>query len=267
MEHFSKAKKIISTKAGFIEKTHKLLSILITKGRYKPKVGQVILGRVLSIENKKWLIDICSTHHGTLDISSIHLPGNIQRRRTRADQLQMNDYLLENDLICAEVQQIKNDGTFNLQMRNLKYGKLVTGLLVTVQQELVKQLKSHMITLPMGVDLKLGLNGLIWVTYTKTKLQRDHCEQLNEMHRQENVSISNQIRHEISVVRNCIDVLNQGFLPISPVTILLCYQRAIQQLNLSTSAIMKRSNRISIISAVELKYKKVTEKKIRNLIS
>jgi exosome complex component RRP4 len=86
----------------------------------------------------------------------------------------MDEYLLVNDLICAEVQQTKTDGTFNLQMRSLKYGKLVNGLLVIVQQELVKQLKTHMTTLPTGVDLKFGHNGMIWITYTKTKLQRDH---------------------------------------------------------------------------------------------
>ena len=74
--------------------------------------------------------------------SAIHLPGSVQRRRTKEDQLQMRDFFVEGDLLSAEVQQVKSDGGFALHMRNLKYGKLVTGVLVKVQQVNLLQIKS-----------------------------------------------------------------------------------------------------------------------------
>ena len=46
----------------------------------------------------------------------------------------MRNFFVEGDLLAAEVQTVKSDGSFNLHMRTLKYGKLVTGVLVIVQQ-------------------------------------------------------------------------------------------------------------------------------------
>jgi len=248
--------------AGFIEKTSKLLSVLPVRSRYQAKVGDVVVGRVKEVGDKKWLIDVRGTQYAFLDISAIHLPGSVQRRRTKEDQLQMRDYFVQGDCISAEVQSIKTDGSFNIHMRNLKYGKLVTGVLVTVQQSLVRHLKSHMVSLPMGVDLVLGHNGIIWVTHSKTKAQQLHYEKLAEFYKQRTISIPNALRYEISRIRNCIELLNRCFLTVSVVTILLCYLRA-QELNLPTSQILQRQNQKSISTFVESQYQIVKEREIR----
>lgn len=44
------------------------------KKLYKPEVGDVIIGRVISIEKKSWKLDINYNRDANLSISSINLP-------------------------------------------------------------------------------------------------------------------------------------------------------------------------------------------------
>jgi len=243
----------LASTAGFVEKTSKLLSVLPVRCRYIPKVGHIVVGRIKEVADKRWKVDIQSCQYGNLDISAIHLPGSVQRRRTKEDQLQMRDFFVEGDLIAAEVQQVKSDGGFNLHMRNLKYGKLVSGVLVKVQQNLVHHLKFHMVSLPMGVDLVLGHNGSVFITHSKTEVQQRHYENLAEYYKQETISIPNQIRQEIARIRNCIQVLNRCFITVSVVTILLLYERA-YELNLPTSHILHHQNEVSLKTYVESQF-------------
>lgn len=63
----------------------------------------------------------------------------------------------------AEVQSLFQDGAIGIHTRNLKYGKLVTGNLITVQPALIRRMRSHFLTLPWGVEVILGMNGAVWV--------------------------------------------------------------------------------------------------------
>ena len=42
-------------------------------------------------------------------------------RKTAEDELAMREYLMEGDLISAEVQMVRHDGAVDLHTRNLKY--------------------------------------------------------------------------------------------------------------------------------------------------
>jgi len=97
-------------------------------------------------------------------LSSVNLPGGVQRRKLESDELQMRNFFEEGDLVVAEVQAFFSDGVMSLHTRSLRYGKLRNGQLVTVPPILVRRLKSHFVALPCGVDLILSLNGYIWVS-------------------------------------------------------------------------------------------------------
>jgi exosome complex component RRP4 len=66
-------------------------------------------------------------------------------------------------LIQAEVQSLFQDGAIGIHTRNLKYGKLTTGNLITVQSALIRRMRSHFLTLPWGVEVILGMNGFVWI--------------------------------------------------------------------------------------------------------
>lgn len=49
---------IYSSLIGYVKKTNKLVSVKPLKSRYYAKVGDIVIGRVREIVNKKWKVDI-----------------------------------------------------------------------------------------------------------------------------------------------------------------------------------------------------------------
>ncbi|KAF8458147.1 hypothetical protein BGX38DRAFT_1053525, partial [Terfezia claveryi] len=161
---------IISTLAGTLIKTNKLLSISPLATRYTPQIGDLVLGRIHSVQTKRWLVDITSTSLAVLLLSSINLPGGILRRRTAADELQIRGFFSEGDLLVAEVQSLMGleGGVASLHTRSLRYGKLRNGTLVVVGGGGVVRGRRHVWTITTAagggeVDVVAGVNGWIWI--------------------------------------------------------------------------------------------------------
>ncbi len=156
--------EVRSSCAGEVQRVNKLISVTPLRRRYVGEVGDLIIGRVAIVESKRWKIDLFSSKDGILHLSSVTLPGGVQRMRTYEDQLQMRALYQENDLLSMEIQNVMIDGTISLHTRSLKYGKLENGIYYQVPSVLIKRLAQHYVTLPYGLDIILGKNGCIWIT-------------------------------------------------------------------------------------------------------
>jgi len=164
-------------------------------------------------------------------LSSINLPGGVQRRKLESDELQMRTFFEEGDLLVAEVQAFFGDGSMSLHTRSLKYGKLRSGQLVAVPPILVRRLKSHFYSLPCGVDLILGLNGYIWVSKHTSEVGKDDKGGLNTdaVYSNKNDDIDEATRQTISRVTNVIRILAAHFVPISDSLLVEAYDWVIEQ--------------------------------------
>ncbi len=116
---------IVSSVAGVVNTINKLITVVPKKSPYKPEVGDVIIGRVLTVDKKSWRVDVNSQRDANLNLTAINLPKGEQRRRSEDDVMQMRSFFEENDLLSGEVQQVHHDGGINIQTRNLKYGKVI----------------------------------------------------------------------------------------------------------------------------------------------
>ncbi|KAK8479210.1 hypothetical protein V6N11_046090 [Hibiscus sabdariffa] len=126
--------ELVATVCGVVERINKLVYVRGLRARYKPEVGDIVVGRV------------------------------VERRRTALDELNMRGIFEENDVVCAEVRNFQHDGSLQLQARSQKYGKLEKGQLLIIDPYLVKKSKLHFHHLEQfGIDLILGRNGFIWV--------------------------------------------------------------------------------------------------------
>lgn len=155
---------LIATVAGVVERVNKLVSVRPLRSRYVGEVGDVVVGRVLEVGQKRWKVDVRGRQHAVLMLSSINLPGGEQRRRTAEDQLNMRHFYVEHDLVSAEVQAFFQDGSMSLHTRSLMYGKLSNGCLVEVTPTLMKRLKQHFHMFDFGVHCIFGMNGYVWVS-------------------------------------------------------------------------------------------------------
>jgi len=153
--------------AGVVDRVNKLISVTPLKTRYNGEIGDVVVGRIVEVQQKRWRVETNSRLDSVLALSSVNLPGGELRRRGAEDELSMRKYLQEGDLISAEVQNIYHDGSLSLHTRSLKYGKLGQGCLLKVSPSLIKRRKTHFHQLDCGASIILGNNGFIWIYPTR----------------------------------------------------------------------------------------------------
>ncbi len=164
---------IISSVAGTITRTNKLLSVRPLRARYTPEIGDLVVGRIVEVQAKRWRVDVGSTQLASLPLSAINLPGGILRKRTETDELQIRAFFAEGDLVVAEVQQLYQDGGAVLHTRSLKYGKLRNGVFVAVSGMGggggVVRSRRQVWTIDAAnnggqIDVILGVNGYVWIS-------------------------------------------------------------------------------------------------------
>ena len=159
-------KQLIASIAGIVEPINRLISVRPLRTRYNGEIGDVIVGRITEVQQKRWKVETNSRLDSVLQLSGVNLPGGELRRKTTEDEVMMRNYLKEGDIISAEVQNIFEDGALGLHTRSLKYGKLGQGVIIRVSPSLIERRKNHFHRLPIGVNMILGNNGFIWISQT-----------------------------------------------------------------------------------------------------
>ena len=217
---------IYSSLAGIVSRTGKLMMVKPLKRKYGPLTGDIVVGRVMSVEHNRWKVDINSYQHANLLLTAINLPGGEIRRRGEEDKNIMREYFKENDIISAEVQSLNShDSSIFLQTRNMKYGKLNNGFYLKVNHNLIKRMKNHYLNVCQdNVSIILGNNGYIWIYYNPAatkdkKKESDMIETImrgeeHKLNLQEAVRIPTKVKFNMAKVRNCIVVLDRLNLPI-----------------------------------------------------
>ena len=66
-------------------------------------MGDVVVGKVVDVQMKRWIVDVGGRQDAVLMLASANLPHGVQRRRTQEDQLRMRSLYAEGDIISAEV--------------------------------------------------------------------------------------------------------------------------------------------------------------------
>ena len=59
---------------GSVEITNKLIMVKPLKSKYTPQVGDIVVGRVQEIANKRWRVDIKASGYAYLSLNSTYIP-------------------------------------------------------------------------------------------------------------------------------------------------------------------------------------------------
>lgn len=205
--------------AGCVEKVNKLICVKPLKSRYSGEVGDVIIGRIIEVGQKRWRVETQSKLDSVLHLSSVNLPGGELRKRSEEDERMMRNYLQEGDLISAEVQSVYADGSLSLHTRSLKYGKLGQGSLLQVPASLVRRRKNHFHNLPCGASVIIGNNGYIWI-----------CPTINENSDKTGgfetnfERVDSTTREVIARLTNCASALAENMVVIYDTTLICAYE-------------------------------------------
>lgn len=151
---------------GTVQRVNKLISVdSVALHTYAGQVGDLIVGRIASIGNARWNVDIGQgSVTAALALSGVHIPGSTQRVRTAADALEMRQHLQEGDLVSCEVHKVLNHNSVMLHTRSVRYGKLENGTVTQVPAKLVPRRKTHYTAICNNqFQILLGCNGMIWI--------------------------------------------------------------------------------------------------------
>ena len=234
---------IRSTLAGTLQKTNKLLSVVPLRARYTPEIGDLVIGRIVEVQSRRWKVDVAAPVLASLQLSSINLPGGTLRRRTGYDELNIRSFFGEGELLVAEVQSLFQDGSAALHTRSLKYGKLRNGYFMAVSGvgggSGVVRSKRQIFTIETRgkggeVDVILGVNGYVWIN--KHTAVEDKGEGLNKieesvsigMYSSQNDEIGAETRREIARVAGCIRALVEGSVKVAEETVRRAYEASLE---------------------------------------
>ncbi|CAO3623008.1 unnamed protein product [Cunninghamella echinulata] len=236
---------VVSSIAGTVERVNKLLTVKAIKSRYNSEIGDIVVGRITEVAMKRWKVDVNGRQDAMLLLSSISLPGGVQRRKTESDELQMRHFFSEGDVLVAEVQTFYSDGTVGLHTRGFKFCKLRNGSFLSVPPALVQRCKSQFHTLPCGVDIILGLNGYIWVNKKLQGLSNISTDDFDTsvVYSSVNDDINEDERTNIARVINCISALAKQYMYINDTVIVYTYEA-------SLSYSVKELLKIDVIEAI-----------------
>lgn len=235
--------------AGTLHKTNKLLSIRPLRARYTPEIGDLVVGRVVEVQTKRWKVDLSAPLLAHLPLSAINLPGGILRKRTATDELAIRTFFSEGDLLVAEVQSIHQDGSASLHTRSLKYGKLRNGVFLAVTGTGggggVVRARRQVWTIETAhaggeVDIVLGINGYIWIcahtssastTTPALSINRPEDSAPPAIYSRKNDYISPETRREITRLVGCVRALVQGGVRVDEDTVMRAYEVSLDLLH------------------------------------
>lgn len=241
---------ITSSVAGTLLKTNKLLSVRPLRARYTPEIGDLVVGRIVEVQTKRWKVDLSAPLLAHLPLSAINLPGGILRKRTSTDELAIRTFFSEGDLLVAEVQSIFQDGAASLHTRSLKYGKLRNGVFLSVSGTGggggVVRARRQVWTVNTSngggeVDVVLGVNGYIWIcahsgnSLTESKggaqvsITRLEDTVSESMYSNRNDEIGAATRREISRLSGCVRALVEGGVRVDEAMVMRAYEASLDR--------------------------------------
>ncbi|KAF9795318.1 hypothetical protein SFRURICE_004690 [Spodoptera frugiperda] len=191
--------------AGVMQKVNKLICVRPLKNRYVGEIGDVVVGRVLEVQQRRWKVETNSRLDSVLQLSSVNLPGGELRRRSAEDEQMMRKHLQEGDLISAELSQ---------------------GILMKVFPSLIKRRKNHFHNLPCGISVIIGNNGYIWISPPEQNNLVE--EEKDEIVNVEVQCISRSDRETMARVRNCIAALVASKMLLDDTSIMFAYEESLK---------------------------------------
>ena len=160
---FREGEKIVSSQLGLVNISNRLIKLIPLTGKYLPKKGDTVIGKVVTMTFSNWFIDIGCQNEGVMslrDTSEFIDKG--------AD---LSQYYNFGDVVIAQVAKVTR-GAIDLTMRGPGLRKLAPGKLVKVTPSKVPRIigkEGSMITLikdKTECKIIVGQNGVVWIQGT-----------------------------------------------------------------------------------------------------
>lgn len=160
---YKEGNRVHATRIGLAMKDGRRASVIALRGTYEPKVGDIVIGKVVDIGFTNWTLDILSPYIAILSASDAFRRGFDPQRDNLAEVFGIGE------IILAEIGQFDRMRDPLLTIRGSGLGKLTKGRLERITPAKIPRLigkKGSMITLlkeETGCQITIGKNGYVHV--------------------------------------------------------------------------------------------------------
>ncbi len=128
---------------------------------YEPHEGDDVIGKVIEVSSKYWVVDINAPYYTRLDARDLNF---------RAEINELDHYIKMGDLVYARVFRVyTGNHAADISLRGTKYAKLPSNLIVKVDPMKLPRLIGkegamiNLIKTGSGCDVIVGQNGIAWI--------------------------------------------------------------------------------------------------------
>ncbi len=161
--------RIFASTIGIVSIKGRVIKVIPLAGRYMPKKGDVIIGRITSIGHSGWQLDVNCPYIADMNI------GEATSEYIDLAKTNMAKYFDINEYVLAEVIAITDSKFVKITAKRRPYRKLKSGNIIEVSPtkipriigkagSMIKLLKNY-----SGCDIVVGQNGLVWIKGTPEK--------------------------------------------------------------------------------------------------
>jgi exosome complex component RRP4 len=155
--------KIIAISLGLTNIKGHVVKVIPLAGRYIPKRGDAVIGKITGITRGGWRVDIRCPFEADLPI------GEASYNYIDTNKYPMSKFFDIGDFIFANITDINEKRFIKLSTKNRPYRKLHNGIIIEVsptkipriigkQGSMIKMLKEN-----SGCDILVGQNGWVWI--------------------------------------------------------------------------------------------------------
>lgn len=179
--------KIISSQLGLISLNGRLIKIIPLNGKYVPKRGDTVIGKIKDLSFSNWFVDIDYAYDAVL--SSKEISSDYIERG--ADLSQFYDI---DDVIVAKITNVSKMKMTDLSMRGPGLNKLTNGRIIKISPVKVPRLigkEGSMINMIKDLtECKIiaGQNGSVWVNGPDSRKERIAVEAIEMISEKAQVS-------------------------------------------------------------------------------
>lgn len=159
---FREDDKIYSLKVGLAHLDNRLMKVIPLGGKYLPKEGDVVIGKVVDITMHGWRVDFGWPFFATIMLRE----GSREFIPNGADLTQYYDF---GDYLAFKIIKVNGSKILDGSMKVPGAKKLTNGRLIEVQPTRVPRIigkQGSMIKMlkeGSGCDILVGQNGLVWI--------------------------------------------------------------------------------------------------------
>jgi len=158
-------KDVVANRYGLAEVSDKLVRVIPLSGTYTPRRGNVVIGTIVNMNYRGWVVDFGAHNNGFLNVSEY--PRFVNKG-------ELKDYLDFGDVVCAKVFSA-DETSVDLSVKLRGFGRLTGGQLIEINPNKVPRVIGkegsmvHLIKSATGCDITVGQNGIIWVRGEKVE--------------------------------------------------------------------------------------------------